>query len=237
MSALYFKDLQAATNSLFEQKLGNHPLLQHVFTASISHADYARYLRETYHLVNHTPRFLALTAANIRPDRRRLRDYFLSQASEEDGHDLLCVNDLRKMNMDVDEILSSGPMEGAWFMVTQSYYNASHAPLRNLGLASLTEELGSSVAGSIADVLIANSGIPRVATSFLRGHSSFDVKHLKEIEQVINDNLESQAELDEVIKGREMAIAGYSRLFSDLYENLGADDPSIESSIVEFKRA
>lgn len=211
--------LLEATREEFERRILGHPLLADVAARDVTKAQYARYLCETYHLVKHTPRFLALTASRFDESQRQLRHYFLTQADDEDGHHLLCYSDLTHLGYDPEALLEAPPGEGSWFLVTQSYYNATQGnPHRNLGLASLTEGMGATIAGGISTQLMDMPFIDRKSTAFLRSHSSFDQRHVQEVADAINDHVHGEENFEEVVHARHMAIRGYARMLTDVLE-------------------
>jgi len=160
---------------------------------------------------------LALAAARLEDDRRGLRDWFLEQAIEEANHDVFCVKDIRHLGLDPQTVLSRKPLSGAWGLITQNYFMATYGRAEGiLGVASLTEGLGASLAGTMADMLTDKNGWPSNATTFLRSHSGFDAQHLEDCKRAINTLIETDEELEAVIHGRRMTIIFYAQMFSDV---------------------
>lgn len=204
------------TTDLYAEYLGNHKMMAHILSGDLIRGEYAAYLRETYHMVRHTSRMLALAAARCEDDRRGLRDWFITQTDEENNHDLFCIKDLRNMGYKTDEVLSGQPNQGAWALVCQNYYMATYGnPAGILGVASITEGLGASIAGNMADILVSTYGYRTETVTFMRSHSGFDAKHLEETEHAINNLISSKQDLDAVIQGRAMTIISYAQMFTD----------------------
>lgn len=212
-----YQSIVRATQDRLNQKVLSHPLIVRVLGDKISRALYCAYLRETYHLVKHTPRFLAATAASLGCEHRELRSYFLTQALDEDGHDQMCLKDLREMGCEADATIESSGGAGASYLVSQAFYNASIGnPFGNLGLASLTEGLGAGIAATVSEKLINTHGYSRKQTTFLRSHSSFDIGHLADVEKAVNKTVVTPEDQRAVVTGRLRAIDGYSMLFDDV---------------------
>lgn len=208
-----------ATTELYAEYLGTHKMMAHILNGELSRGEYAAYLRETYHMVRHTSRMLALAAARCEDDRRGLRDWFITQTDEENNHDLFCIKDLRNMGYDPGQVLSSQPNQGAWALVCQNYYMATYGnPAGILGVASITEGLGASIAGNMADLLVSNYGYRTESVTFMRSHSGFDAKHLEETEHAINNLISKPEDLEAVIQGRSMTIISYAQMFTDCME-------------------
>lgn len=214
-----FDRLIATTNDLYEECLGRHAILPLVTEGKMTQEHYIAYLRETYHMVRHTSRMLSLAAARCEDERRGLRDWLIEQTSKENGHDLYCMRDLETLGIDVPAVLSAPPLSGAWGLICQNYFMATYGdPIGILGVASITEGLGASIAGGMEKILTTKYGYEPTTTTFLRSHSGFDVKHLEETEKAINDFVRSEDDRRAVTQGREMTIIYYAQMFTDCLE-------------------
>lgn len=211
-----YESVVNATADLYAEHLGNHKMIPHIVGGSLTRGEYAAYLRETYHMVRHTSRMLALAAARCEDDRRGLRDWFITQTDEENNHDLFCIKDLRNMGYDAEEVLGGQPNHGAWTLVCQNYFMATYGnPAGILGVASITEGLGASMAGGMADVLVSDYGYRTETLTFMRSHSGFDAKHLEETKFAVNELVKTPEDLEAVIQGRAMTIISYAQMFTD----------------------
>jgi hypothetical protein len=212
-----FEKLLSATEKEFKSEIENNPLIELVISGGMKREHYVSYLRETYHMVRHTSRMLSLAGARLGDDYRGLRDWFFEQVREENNHDLFCINDLKNLGEDVDQVLSVPPMPGSWGLVAQNYYMATYgSPLGILGVASLTEGLGAELGKVVADTLRQQYGMERNQVSFIKSHGGFDARHIEDVKQAVNDLLVKDSDLDEVIQGRRMTIHYYSQMFRDV---------------------
>lgn len=210
----------SATSDLYDQYLGNHKMMAHVVNGELSRGEYAAYLRETYHMVRHTSRMLALAAAKCEDDRRDLRDWFITQTDEENNHDVFCIKDLQNMGFDPVLVLAGSPHHGSWTLVCQNYFMATYGnPTGILGVASITEGLGASIAGSMADLLVSSYGYDTKTVTFMRSHSGFDAKHLEECKDAINHLVKTDEDFEAVLQGRKMTIISYAQMFTDCMEH------------------
>jgi pyrroloquinoline quinone (PQQ) biosynthesis protein C len=210
-----FDQIVEETKTEYKEFVETNPLLKLVASGGMTKPHYTAYLRETYHLVRHTSRMLALGGARIGDDRRELRNWFFEQVLEENGHDLFCIKDLKNTGFDLDILPTSMPSAGAWGLITQNYYMATYGnPVGILGVATATEGLGADFGTMFADVMISQYGIPSNAVTFLRSHGGFDAKHLQEaveaIEFIRND------EIEYVVQARRMTFRLYGQLFLDV---------------------
>ena len=100
-----FQRIVAATEQEHRSCIETNPLLQLVAAGQMSRQHYIAYLCETYHLVRHTSRMLALGGARLTDDKRGVRNWFFEQVMEENGHDLFCIKDLQHLDEEPQTIL------------------------------------------------------------------------------------------------------------------------------------
>jgi pyrroloquinoline quinone (PQQ) biosynthesis protein C len=104
-------------------------------------------------------------------------------------------------------------------MITQCYFWASQGnPVALLGEAFATEELGASNGADVAKLLVADYGIPRGATNFLRVHGSVDVEHVHAAARAIALHAGGRAQMAEIVQAVKMTYRYYSQLFTDVLE-------------------
>jgi hypothetical protein len=142
------------TRDDYERFYAAHPLIAMTLSGGLERSAYVRYLTETYHIVKHAAQMLALGAARAGYERPDLRNWFCEQLEEERGHDLLLLKDWRHLGIPEEEVRRTMPGRGAWGLITQNYYMTTYGnPVGILGVASLTEGLGASMATCMADCL------------------------------------------------------------------------------------
>ncbi|HHX0887811.1 TPA: iron-containing redox enzyme family protein [Pseudomonas aeruginosa] len=218
------------TTKEYKEFVESNPLLKIVASGGMTKAHYAAYLRETYHLVRHTSRMLALGGARLADDRRDLRNWFFEQVLEENGHDLFCIKDLKNIGLNPKIVLNSQPSAGAWGLITQNYFMATYGnPVGILGVATATEGLGADFGTMFADVMVEKYEMPSNAVTFLRSHGGFDAKHLQEAIDAIE--LIHDDEIELVAHARRMTFRFYGQLFNDVLASDEIDQPALESVV------
>ena len=211
-----FEQLVDATRADYSRHILKNPLIRKLAAGEVTRDLYAAYLGQTYQLVRHTSRTLALAASRLPDERRGLRAWFMEQAQEEHGHELFCITDLKNLGLDPQQVLQHGPGPGAWGMYTQNYYMAGHGnPAGMLGVATATEGMGAELAGGMAQMLIERYGIPSTAVTFLRSHSGFDQRHLEQARYAVND-LALDSDAADLLHARRMTFRCYGQLFEDV---------------------
>lgn len=206
-----------ATADTYQASILENPIFYVLANGLMTKQHYIAYLKETYHLVRHTSKALAMVGAHLPDERRALRGWFFHQSVDEHNHDLFCVEDLKAIDEDPDIILDGQMMAGAWGMVTQNYYMACYGnPAAILGVATATEGLGADLASKFADLIEQKYDYPREATSFLRSHGISDQGHIEEAMNALNNLVEDERELEEIIFARRMTLKFYGQMFEDV---------------------
>jgi pyrroloquinoline quinone (PQQ) biosynthesis protein C len=196
-----------------------NPIFARLAAGDLTRFHYLAYLRETYHLVKHTPKYLALAADRAAKNDQRLSAYFRKFAAEETGHEFLCIKDIDALGEDSDVVLSGNPNPGAWGIVTQCYFWAAHGnPVALLGDAFATEELGVAKGREVAGLLETNLSIPRQATNFLRVHGSEDEEHLEAAARAIAWYAGDRDHYADIEHATKMTYRYYGQLFTDVLE-------------------
>ena len=214
-----FEQLVEATRADYAAHILKNPLIARLAGGEVTRDLYAAYLIETYHLVRHTSRTLALAASRLGEAQRALRAWFIEQAMEEDGHELFCLKDLKNLGFDPGVASAALPGPGAWGLFTQNYYMAAHGnPVAMLGVATATEGMGAELAGGMAQLLVQRHGMPDNALTFLRSHAGFDRRHLEEARRAINQ-LATNADLPDIAHARRMTYRQYGQLFADVADS------------------
>jgi len=212
-----FEDIVKATETEYRQFIETNPLFEVVTSGGMNRNHYVAYLRETYHMVRHTPRILSLAGARLGDEKREIRNWFIKHAVEENGHDLFCINDLRNIGEYPDKVLDTDPLSGAWGLITQNYYMATYGnPLGILGVTTATEGLGAHIGSKFAELLNQHYNIPINGLTFLKSHSGFDGDHLEDARKVIDELVSEPSDIRAIIQGRRMTFHHYGRLFLDV---------------------
>ena len=196
-----------------------HPIFARLAGGDLTRFHYLAYLRETYHLVKHTPKYLTIAANRVAENDERLSAYFRKFCLEETGHELLCIRDIDALGENADIILSGDPNPGAWGIVTQCYFWAAQGnPVALLGDAFATEELGVARGVEVARLLETNYSILRQATNFLRLHGSEDKEHLEAAARAIEWYAEDRGHYADIDYATKMTYRYYGQLFTDVLE-------------------
>ena len=111
--------------------------------------------------------------------------YFARHGPEEAGHDVWLLEDLEAAGGDRDAALRRTPSPRVATLVGAQYYWLRHAhPVSLLGHMAVVE--GYSPSPGMADRLQAATGHPREAFRAIRRHERLDIKHKRELYELID---------------------------------------------------
>lgn len=216
---MYFENAMREIEAERAGSIESNPVFEQLRGGKFTRAHYLAYLKETYHLVAHTPLYLKVAAARCGGDDGWLRDYYLDFANDETGHELLCVHDIRALGEKPEEVLAEKPLGGSWAMITQNHYlAASGNPVSLIGDIIATEGLGANLATSVADLLEKEYDVPHAATTFLRVHGDEDVKHIEGARKAMEQYGPDPAHYADIVHTCRMTLHYYGQLFSDVLE-------------------
>jgi hypothetical protein len=147
--------------------------------------------------------------------------YFEHHGPEEKGHDVWLLEDLDALGGDRDAALNRLPSPRVATLVGAQYYWLRHAhPVSLLGHMGVVE--GYSPPAGFADRLMELTGYPRDAFRAIRRHERLDIKHKRELYELI-DALPLTPEHE-----RLMGIAGLHTMQAavDVFAEVHASLPS-----------
>lgn len=177
---------------------------------------YAMWLAQTFYMVNHSCRLVALAGAHAPLDRQFLHDRFVDHAKEERGHQLIAISDLKELEYSIEQIPCLYP-SAAMYQV--QYYWVQHRGAASFfGYTLALEAIAENYGAHIHERASKAHG-PR-ASKFIKLHSEADVGHLEEAFKNIDkltpteatlayENLELSSDIYRAMltKGLEVALA------------------------------
>jgi|GEM_PF-1180134 len=169
---------------------------------------YHRYLSMQYHLTKHVQRhFFAAAGHHSLMDRKKLRDFLVNFANEEEPHYLIAENDLRKMGLKPLPC----PLDVALW---QDYFlsRVADRPFHRLGATCVLENLGAG-AGTTGRLLLKNASfLSTENTRFLDIHFHEVLPHGDQIIAALRSVDLTPDEVEDARKGAIVGSIFYLRL-------------------------
>lgn len=134
---------------------------------------YCMWLVQTYHMVNHSTRLVALAGALTPLEQNDLHARFVDHSKEERGHQLICISDLKAMGKKIDDYPCLYP-SAAMYQI--QYYWVEHRGAASFfGYTLSLECLAGAFGAELHRRALAAHG-PK-ATVFLKLHTEDDIEH------------------------------------------------------------
>jgi len=137
---------------------------------------YGMWLAQTYHMVAHSTRLVAMAGAYVPVGQESLHARFVDHSREERGHQLVCVNDIKQLGYKLEDfpvLFQSHAMYQIQYYWIQFRCAASFFGY-TLSLECLAEQYGPEVAKRVV------TAHGKKASNFLLLHSEDDQDHTQE---------------------------------------------------------
>lgn len=202
---------------LFEKKQKGYS--EKALTHSFNNSDfYALWLAQTYYFVCNSTRLLMAAASRFPIHEKEQFRRFLAHIKEEQGHEVLALNDIKRMNYDIKN-LPELPQTKAFYL-TQYALIQNTTPYALFGYILFLEDMAVRIGEQIAHRLPRN--IKESSGSFLKVHSAEDVEHVKEALNIINEFDENT--ISKINESLEISAALYESILDGIearvYANL-----------------
>ncbi len=148
---------------------------------------YAEWLAQTYYMVNHSTRLVALAGAYTPLDQNNLHARFVDHSKEERGHDRIAIADIKALGYSIDDFPCL--YTSACMYQVQYYWVQHRGAVSFFGYTLALESIASEFGPEVYRRVLAAHG--EKATVFMKIHTVDDVGHMeKAIKQF--DNLNEQ---------------------------------------------
>ena len=162
------------------------PAARRLFEGTLTAAEYAGFLEQTYHYVRWTRPLCARAGARLAAEGGGpIADLLLHKAAEEEGHEQWALEDIAALGGDPNMARRAAQTPATKAYIAWSRFTVEAGPpAAFLGTAYVLEVLSVRRAGKAAENLEARSGIRGIAqaTRFLRGHAGADEGHVAELQ-------------------------------------------------------
>lgn len=186
----------------------NNRLLEVIQNGGITHEQYVGYLRMQYHLTKGVQKpFLSIAAHEKTRPYKKLRDFLVRFAYEEEMHFRLAEKDLQKLNEKTGDI----PLDVTlWW----SYYNQAivENPFVRLGSTCILENIGKGTHNTIKLLMSKASFLNNQNTTFLRVHMHEELPHGDQVVEALRTAKLKDADYADLVKGTKIGFVLYSRM-------------------------
>jgi pyrroloquinoline quinone (PQQ) biosynthesis protein C len=144
-----------------------------------------RYLTETYHYVCQNAKNQALVALRLGDGQADYAKYCLKHALEENGHEQMCLHDLRVTGFDPERVRGMRPLPATLGFIGYLYHlGAFGNPVARLGYSYYAEGSHHYLGEALAKIK-GQFGLNDGQMTFFVAHSAIDEVHYREVKQAI----------------------------------------------------
>jgi hypothetical protein len=183
------------------------PAMRMLSQGQVAIPHYKAVLREIYHYAKEDPQIQALASVYFRGEDRATVKMFLKHATSEIGHDLMALEDLRRLGDDVALIPTTLPLPTTIALTAYPFYQINyHNPIGYLGYLYFLEHM-PTLAGASYTAALRAAGVPESAMTFLREHMTVDVAHNNLMQEYLVRLVRTEADLGAVTYA--VKVTGY----------------------------
>jgi len=203
-----------------KKRLYDNPCFSSFTEGTMPLEQYKQWLQETYHFTRNTPRFLAAAGSKVEDDQDVIRTRFFKHCTEENGHHLMALKDLKSLGVDVEQVKKTRPRAGTNAIVAFHYYLAMYSnPIGIFGAISCFEGLAIEVCTRAAEGLKKTHNIGNNCVTFLISHGHFDTDHIEEAKEVLNKHIKTDKDREDIIYVANRMYDYYRLMFEEIAES------------------
>ena len=187
-------------NVLFERKLKKY------LSGGLKKEQYIRYLQMQYHLTKGVQQsFMSVAASPEVRSYKKLRQFLVRFAWEEEMHFKLAEKDLKNLGAETGEMPF---LVQLWWAYQKEAI--AQRPLERLGAASILENVGNYAAPLIKDLFANADFINNQNTTFTRVHMHEELPHGDQIMEVLGNEDFTALHQRQILEGAEKATWLYA---------------------------
>jgi hypothetical protein len=176
---------------------------------------YAMWLAQTFHMVNHSTRLVALAGAYAPLDRNDLHARFVDHSKEERGHQLICISDMKALGYKLEDFPCLAP--SAAIHQVQYYWVQHRGAVSFFGYTLALECLAAKFGSELYRQVYEAHG--KTASNFLHVHSVADLEHTDKALESLKGLAHEENEL--ILENLQLSGALYRSMLIEVQSYLG----------------
>lgn len=178
-----------------------------------------RYLVETYHYVAQNAKNQALVALRLDDSLADYAKYCLKHALEENGHEQMCLHDLRVTGFDPERARTLRPLPATQGFIAYLYHLAAFGnPVARLGYSYYAEGSHHYLGEALAKIK-GQFGLNDGQMTFFVAHSAIDEVHYREVKQAIAAFCKTDKDWEDVAYTITCVAALSAHMLEEILEN------------------
>jgi hypothetical protein len=182
---------------------------------------YAMWLCQVAHLTRHTSIHQALVGTRMTEISLSYMKFCFEHAAEEVGHEMMAVNDLRRIGISARTVDDLPPPLSVTKRLTEYLYHAATEahPATRLGFSYWAEKCYPFI-NSLAANTKKSLGLSDKHMSFFVSHSEIDEKHAQDIERIVRVVCQTPEDWAAVENGMVESLNLALEIFQEIYQSV-----------------
>lgn len=174
---------------------------------------YGEFLAQTYYYVCHSTKLLKFCAARVDQQQNQgLYLHLMNHIKEENHHERLCLGDLKKMNLKIEDLPEYDSTKALYQV---QYYSIEHLhELSFFGYVLYLETLAITHGKTLNQLVI--SHYAKSPNAFLKLHAEEDIEHSDQMQKMIQ-SLSSEAQ-EHIYDNLKQAAHLYKQVLRDILD-------------------
>ena len=178
----------------------------------------ALYLIQTYHYAGQSMQTQAVVGLRVGQADHRYLKFCYKHASEEVGHELMALHDLKRLGVPADRVLLDPPLQATHLLVAYLHgISALGNPVQRLGY-SYWAERWYRYAGPTLDALIRGMRLKPDDVTFFTVHAKIDAKHSEEVEEMILLTVKTEQDRRDIERVMDTSLQLMGGVLDQVYE-------------------
>ncbi len=178
-----------------------------------------RYLAETYFYVRENAKNQAAIVLRLDDSQADYAKYCLKHALEENGHEQMCLHDLRTTGFDLQRLEGLRPLPATAGFIAFLYHWADHQnPIGRLGYSYWAEGAHGYLQEGMAKVKTL-FGLNDNQMTFFVAHAAIDEKHFKEVKDALTAFCKTEQDWADVAYCIRVTGALTAHMLDEILEN------------------
>lgn len=185
-------------------------LVRTIREGRITPALYAAYLLETYHYTRHNAKNQALAGVVAASADPRYMKFCFAHASEETGHELMALHDMKSVGAVFDPI--PPPLPATDVLIAYLYWiSATGDPVQRLGYSFWAETSYAFIMPVIKKVQ-EDLGLKPAQMTFFLSHAQIDEAHAAEVRRMVVESCGTERQWEAVATVMEVSLEQTGRM-------------------------
>lgn len=217
-NALWLEALEKKLAAQWKEIMDGSGLTRAILNGCSDRRLLALYLAQTYHYAGQSMQTQAIVGLRVGQQDHRYLKFCYKHASEEVGHELMALHDLKRLGVPAERVVHDPPLAATDLLVAYLHGISSLGnPVQRLGY-SYWAERWFRYAGPALEALIRNMRLRPEDVTFFTVHAKIDAKHSEEVEEILRLVVKTERDRHDVERVMDASLRLMGGVLNEVYE-------------------